>query len=142
MATTYAANATNAFNTNPPVKGGPETGGARVRELRDVITFASQASGDTIVVGGKKLPIGATVLYGFINTDTSTATATLAVGISGSTAKYKAAGAVTTTNAPQLFGVVAGAIATTTEEQIIVTVGTAALPSSGTAQIHLFYTVD
>ena len=50
MAVLYATNATNAFNTNPPVKGGPETGGGSVRVLRDSLTYATQTTSDTVVI--------------------------------------------------------------------------------------------
>lgn len=142
MAVLYATNATNAFNTNPPVKGGPETGGGSVRVLRDTVTYATQTTSDTIVLGGKKLPIGATVLYVTMQTTVTTGSATLALGITGTVAKYKAAGAVTTVDVPQIYGVTAGTVATTTEEQLFLTIGGASLPGSGTLIVNVFYVVD
>lgn len=142
MATTYASYATKAFNSTPSSKAGAEGFGGQLRVLSDVVTYASQASGDIIVVGGGKLPVGAKVLYGALTTSTSTSTATLSVGISGTATKYKTAAAVTTTDVPQLFGVVSGKSAVlTAEEQIILTVGTAALPASGTLLVEIFYTI-
>lgn len=142
MATFYATSATDVFNTNPPVKASPETHGGRVRVLSDTLTYASQASGSTLVFGGGYLPKGARVLYGVLTTSASTGSATVSVGIAGSTAKYKALAAYTTADVPLIFGVTAGLTNTTADEQIIVTTGGAALPASGTLVVSLFYVVD
>jgi hypothetical protein len=97
------------------------------------IVFASQASGDTIELGD--LPPGWRTLAGLINGDTSTATATLALGISGTAGKYRAAAVFTAINAPALFGVFAGQTRLAAKERVIATVGTAALPAAGTMSI-------
>ena len=143
MAVFYAANATNAFNTNPPVKGGPEVGGGRVRAMTDTVTYAAQTTSDTIVLFGKKLPVGAVVLGGEVVTSATTGTSTIAIGITGSTTKYLAATAYTTANIPVKFGSAAGVLATTTaEEQLFITIGTGNLPASGTLDVILYYVVD
>lgn len=123
--------------------------GGRVRSFRYTLAYDSQGTG-TIAIG--RIPPGQKFLFGVLTTDTSTDTATLAVGISGSTGKYKAAAAHTTTNTPALFGPVAAMIAadTTSEvgssplgegtnEDVILTVGAAALPASGNLVIDLFF---
>lgn len=144
MAQFFAANATKVFNTNPPVKVSPSGRGGEVRVLTDTVTYAAQASGDTIVVGGGKLPLGAVVLGGFLTTSVTTGSATLAVGISGTAAKYKAAAAVTTTDVPQWFGIASGALGDgiTAEEQILLTIGGASLPGSGTLDFVLLYVLN
>lgn len=143
MATFYAANATNVFNTTPLVKAHPGAHGGVVRCLTDTLTYASQASGSTLVFGGGYLPVGARVLYGTLTTSASTGSATVSVGIAGSTAKYKALAAYTTADVPLVFGVAAGLdTALTAAEQIIVTTGGASLPASGTLTVSLFYVVD
>lgn len=143
MATFYASKATDVFNTSPVVKSPPSGHGGVVRCLTDTLTYASQASGSTLVFGGGKLPVGARVLFGTLTTSVSTGSATLAVGISGSTAKYKAAAAYTTANVPLVIGVAAGLdTALTAEEQIIVTTAADALPASGTLTLSIFYVVD
>ncbi len=143
MAVLYAANATSAFNTNPPTKNGPEVGGGKLRVLTDTVTYATQTTSDTIVLFGKRIPVGATVVAGYLTTSVTTSTATIAIGITGSTTKYKAAGAVTTTDVPQWFGTAAGGLSqTTTEEQVFITIGTASLPASGTLDVVLFYVVE
>jgi len=143
MAVLYAANATSAFNTNPPTKNGPEVGGGRLRVMTDTITYASQTTSDTIVLFGKKLPIGATVLGGTITTSVTTGTSTVALGITGSTTKYLSATAYTTANIPVNFGSAAGVgSVTTAEEQLFFTIGTGSLPASGTMDVVLYYVVD
>lgn len=142
MATFYATSATDVFNTNPPVKASPAMQGGRVRVLSDSITYASQASGSTLVFGGGLIPKGARVLYGLMTTSASTGSATVSVGITGTTAKYKALAAYTTADVPLIFGVTAGLTETTAEEQIIVTTGGASLPASGTLTVSIYYVVD
>lgn len=112
-----------------------------VRSFVETVTYASQASGDTIEVA--RLPKGAVVLGGLITTDTSTGTATLSIGISGSAAKYKAAAVFTATDTPTLFGKTAALnVALSAEETVIITIGTAALPASGTLAVTFFYTFN
>ena len=114
--------------------------GARTKAFRATITFASQASGSTFVLG--KIPAGAAFAYGVITVGTSTGSATIAIGNATTAAKHKAAAAHTSTDAPALFGItaaIAGA-ANTDDETIIATIAAAALPSSGTAVIEVFFT--
>lgn len=142
MATFYGIKATDVFNTNPPVKASPQSHGGRIRVLNDSITYASQASGSTLVMGGGYIPTGARILFGTLTTSVSTGSATVSVGISGSTAKYKALAAYTTADVPLVFGVTAGLTETTADEQIIITTGGAALPASGTLVLSIYYVVD
>lgn len=123
----------NAGTTVPP---GFAAGTLRV--FAETVTYAAQAAADTIEVGS--LPKGAVVLGGIITTDTSTSTATISIGTSSSAAKYKAAAAFTSTDTPTFFGKSAALnTALTAAETIIVTVGTAALPASGTLQVTILY---
>lgn len=109
--------------------------GGKLRRFHYDIVLASQASGDTINLGKK--PRNHRFMYGLVNSDTSLSTATIAIGIAGSTGKYRAAAVHTTTNAPVLFGVTAPAIAGEGEEEdLILTIGTAALPASGNLAIE------
>lgn len=112
-----------------------------VRCFAETFTYAAQAAGSTLTVG--KLPKGAVPLYGALSTDTSTGSATLAVGISGTAAKYKAAGAHTTVDTPVIFGKSAALnAALTAEETIIVTTAADALPATGTLTVTFFYAYD
>lgn len=108
----------------------------------ETVTFAEQASGDTIEIA--KLPKGAIVLYGVITASASAgASATIAIGTAASAAKYRAAATFTTADTPTLFGK-AAALNTplSAEETVIITVGAAALPSSGTLNVTLVYAVN
>lgn len=143
MAVLYGAAAANAFSVNPPVKSSPAEHGGRVRSLTDTVTYATQTTSDTIVIGGGYLPVGARVLEVLMTTSVTTGSATLALGISGSTAKYKAAGAITTANVPQVFGVAAALNTTlTSAEQLFLTIAGASLPASGTLVVTVLYVVD
>lgn len=117
-----------------------DVGGA-LRVFNEKVTFASQASGDTINCG--KLPVGARPLFFIFITDTSTGTATLSLGVSGSAAKYKAAAAFTALDTPTLYGVTANVgEALTAAEDLFLTVGTAALPAAGTLRVIAVYSVN
>lgn len=115
--------------------------GARLKRMRATITFASQTTSDTIVLGN--LPAGAVFAFGQINVSATTGTATLAIGVAGTAAKYAAAAAYTTADTPSFFGKNAVVAASDTglaaEETVIATIGTASLPSSGTAVVDLYY---
>ena len=68
------------------------------------------------------------------------ASATVAIGVSGTAGKYRTA-ATFTAAAPTLFGNVAAVddAPLTAEETVIMTVAVAALPSSGTCTVDLYY---
>jgi len=137
------ANTRGAVMTKVAAGTTPDPGSvaATVRAFTEIVTFASQASGDTIEVA--KLPKGARVLHGVLTTSASTGTATLAVGTSSSAAKYRAAAVLTATDTPTPFGVATALnVANSAEETVVVTVGTAALPASGTMAVTTVYTFD
>lgn len=137
MANTSAAQMTILEAGSTPAPGYVD---GTVRCFSETITYASQADGDTINVG--RLPKGAVFLYGILTVGVSTGSATLAIGITGSAAKYRAAAVYTSVDTPAFFGKSAGMTANTAEETVIATVGTAALPSSGTAKVTLFYSFN
>jgi hypothetical protein len=143
MAVLYGAAAANAFSVAPPVKSSPGEHGGLVRSLTDTVTYATQTTSDTIVIGGGYLPIGARVLEVLMTTSVTTGSATLALGITGTVAKYKAAGAVTTANVPQVFGPAAALnVPLTAQEQLFLTIAGASLPASGTLVVTVLYVVD
>jgi hypothetical protein len=117
--------------------------GARVKRLRATITLAAQATTDTLVLGN--LPAGATFAYGVLTSSVSLATATLAIGPSTATGKYRTAATFTATDTPTLFGntaaVGAADPALAAEETVIGTIATAALPGSGTLVVDLYYSM-
>ncbi|MDQ3096273.1 MAG: hypothetical protein M3Q82_10055 [Actinomycetota bacterium] len=136
MAIVYGSQSTKVLSTFATPAPGFVNGSVRV--FAETLALASQATADTIYVG--RLPKGAIFLYGIITTDTSLGTSTVAIGIAGATAKYKAAAAFTATETPTLFGD-ANAMNTTiaADEDVLLTVGTAALPAAGTLQVTLVY---
>lgn len=115
--------------------------GGRLKRLRGSFTYATQTTSDTLVLGN--LPTGASFAFGTVTTSASTGSATLAIGISGSTGKYAAAAAYTTANQPVTFGTAATVSASplSAEEQVFVTIGTASLPGSGTLIVDLYYSI-
>lgn len=136
MAQTYATEVSGQYDT-PATKSNGAVVGGRMRRFRATVTMASQASGDTIVLAN--LPVGYSFAYGIINASATLGSATVAIGTSASAGKYRAAAAFTAA-APTLFGVVAGSAADplTASEEVIATIGAAALPSSGTLEIDLY----
>lgn len=137
MVARYSAEMAGSVST-PPVKANLPYGG-RLRCYRATIALAAQASGDTILLA--KPPAGAAFAFGVINTDTSLGTATLAIGDSTSAGRLRTAAVHTATNTPTQFGNVGGVTegALSAQKDIIATIGTAALPGTGTLIIDLYY---
>lgn len=135
----------SANQTSAPVGYKPRATvyGGRVKRLRASFTLASQATTDVLQFG--TLPTGATFAYGVIASTVSLGTSTLAVGISGTTGKYRTAATFTATDTPTLFGnaaqVAASDAGLAAEEVVIGTIATAALPSSGTLIVDLYYSI-
>lgn len=123
--------------------------GGNVRRYRAVVTLAAQAAGAYALV---TLPPGHTFAYGVVTSSVSLGTSTIAVGIAGSAAKYKAAAVFTAVDTPTLFGnaaaVGAASALTSTvgsspkgtgvDEAVILTVAAAALPASGTLVVDIY----
>lgn len=138
MANTYASEV-SGLGTIPETNANGAVQGGRLRRFRATITLASQADGDTITLA--KVPAGYAFAYGVINASaTLGSTATVAIGVSGTAGKYRTA-ATFTAAAPTLFGNVAAVddAPLTASETVIMTVGAAALPSSGTCTVDLYY---
>lgn len=121
----------------------------RVRVATGILTYASQSAGAqtfdvSTTAGPLRLPVGAVVVGGFISTSVTTGSATIALGITGSTDKYRAAGAITTAGANPIVLPHAAFLATplTAEENVFVTTASAALPASGSLKVELHYVVD
>lgn len=122
----------------------PSTKGGRVRVSSATLTYASQSAGAQTFDAPLTLPVGATVVGGVISTSVTTGSATVALGITGTTGKYKAAGAVTATNAAAIAIPHAAVLATAlaADEDVFVTTASAALPASGTLTVILYYVTD
>lgn len=121
----------------------PVAKGGRVRIASATLTYASQAAGEQAFDNPLVLPQNAQVIGGTISTSVTTGSATVALGITGSTSKYKAAAAVTATTSAAIAVPHAALLeALTSEESVIVTTASAALPASGELHVMLFYVVD
>lgn len=124
------------------VKPAASVYGGRLKRLRASVTLAGQLTTDTLLLG--VLPAGATFAYGVINSTATLGSSTLAIGITGTTGKYRAAATFTTADTPTFFGLAAQAGAATplaAEETVIGTIATATLPSSGTLLVDLYYSM-
>lgn len=115
--------------------------GARLKRLRATVTLASQATTDTLLLG--YLPTGSVFAYGVLTTDTSLGSSTLAIGTSAAAAAFRAAGTFTSTDTPTLFGKAAQVAGSdsgvSADTAVIGTIAAAALPSSGTLVVDLYY---
>lgn len=131
MARTYSRETTGALGVSNPVKIQGNTYDTPLKRLRAVVDYDGQASGDDIVLG--QLPVGAVFAYGVLTASaTAGASATVAIGTTGTLGKYRAAATFTAANTPTMFGTAAGASMAplTAPELLLLTVGTAALPTS------------
>jgi hypothetical protein len=105
--------------------------GAKRRRTRASFKLNAQASGDTLELAD--LPIGAVFGGITMTSGASLATSTVAVGIAGNTAKYKAAAVFTAVDTPTGYGK-AAALAQAplaAAETLIATIAVAALPNTG-----------
>lgn len=116
---------------------------ARLKRMRATFTLASQATTDTLVIGN--LPAGATFAFGVLTSSVTLGSSTLAIGISGTAGKYRAAATFTAADTPTFFGTAAQAGAAdpglSADEQVIGTIAAAALPASGTLVVDLYYSM-
>lgn len=137
MPQTYASEVAG-LGTTPTTNSNGAVQGGRVRRFRATITLASQADGDTVVLA--QVPAGYAFAYGIINASATLGSSTVAIGIAGTAAKYRAA-ATFTAAAPTLFGLSTAVddAPLTAQETVILTNTTAALPSSGTLIVDLYF---
>lgn len=115
--------------------------GGRLKRLRGLFTLATQTTSDTLVIG--TLPAGATFAFGKITSSVSLGTSTVAIGITGTTGKYRAAAVFTATDTPTDFGTAAQVSNSplAAEEQVFITIAVASLPASGTLIVDLYYSM-
>lgn len=129
-------------NAAPQTKVGPHAAGGVVRIISETFTYATDAIGSYNITGGQ-LPVGARVIDAYFVTSVTTGSATIALGIAGTTGKYITAAAVTTANS-RTVTVNQAALLTelTAAEQLQLTVAAATLPASGTLRIVVLYVVE
>lgn len=140
MAVVYGTNLAGR-NATPVAQADGAVVGGRVRVRREIINLASQAvvtTSDTIPVAF--LDAGDTFLYGVITANaTMGGSATLAIGITGATGKYRAAAVFTAVDTPTLFGVTAANTKLTAGESVFITVAAASLPAAGILIVDMYY---
>jgi hypothetical protein len=139
MTQTYSVE-TNGVDSLPAIKAAANQGyEAHLIRFRATVNLASQASGDTVVLAD--IPAGYVFAGGELTASVSLGTATVAVGNASSAGKYRAAAVYTTVDQPVLFGntVTMAALASTAAERLILTVGTASLPASGTLVVDTYF---
>jgi hypothetical protein len=103
------------------------------------LAAVAKVSGDTNVCF--RVPAGYRFLYGLINASaTMGATATIAIGVSGTAGKYRTA-ATFTAAAPTLFGnsTAADDAPLSAYEDVLITIAAADLPASGILIVTMFY---
>lgn len=117
---------------------------ASVKRMRATFTLSATAvtTSDTLLVGF--LPAGSTFAFGVITASaTMGASATLAIGTTGTTGKYRAAAVFTAVDTPTMFGpatqVGAAAPALSAEEKVFITIAAASLPTAGTLVVDIYY---
>lgn len=135
----YAAYA----GTLPQVQPDSRRQAGKVRSLQASFTLASQASGDTLTLG--QIPAGAIIKGIKMTSSVTLGTSTVSIGVTGSAAKYRAAGTFTTVDVPTSVGPGAAAKAAAADslaETLIATIGAAALPASGTLVFEIDFVTN
>jgi hypothetical protein len=107
---------------------------ARLRVARGSYTLTGTAitTSDTLNICVQ--PAGSLHQLGILTSGVSLGTSTLAIGISGTTGKYRAAATFTSVNTPTIFGlaaILANQTVLAADERIIGTIAVASLPTSG-----------
>lgn len=136
MAISYPIEAGAVVSSGRPIDGGA------IRQLsviRRTFTMAAQTTSDTLE--GIKLPKGfRAVRWGLVPSATLGST-TLALGITGTTGKYRAAATVTAlvsgdvVTAPPAAGLAA-------DEDVLVTIAAATMPAAGTVAVEFWGTYE
>lgn len=147
--TTYYMNPYANTQTTPATLPSADAGyGGKLIARNATLTFASQASGSILVIG--KVRAGEMWMGGRLTVDTSTSSATLAVGVTGDVARFKAAAAITTVNQPVAFVSNISAstpwltdpiVGFTADTEILITTAAASLPSGGILLATIFLMV-
>jgi hypothetical protein len=123
----------------PLIKAANAAFGARLRRYRGSVTLAAQTTSDTIVIG--QAPAGASFAYGVLTSSVSLGTSTIAIGVTGTTGKYRAAATFTTVDTPTLFGpnTAVGGNALAAAETQFITIAVATLPGAGLLVVDMYW---
>jgi hypothetical protein len=134
----YAAYA----GTSPQVQPDSALQNGKIRCLQATfnLALAAQANGDVLTLG--QIPANGRVKSIKMTSSVTLATSTVAIGIAGTIAKYRAAAVFTTVDIPTIVGpgaVAKAAAANAVAETLIATVAVAALPAAGTLIFEIEY---
>ena len=131
-----------ALATVPVTHLKPNEWGGRVRRAYFDVTVPTTGIGDTMTLC--RVPKGARVLGGsFAFSAAQGATATTAIGISGTTGKYRAAAVTNATTAFPIASTTAENLGTeTTVEETIIATNAAATWTAGSFKGYMDYVVD
>ena len=127
---------------NPPKKLDGRIVGAKKRRTRSTKPATILAVSDRLYLG--KLPANAVMQSVIGNTDTSLGTTTLSIGPAAAPAKYVNARTLTTVDTPSALGPRASAAVNgpvAVDEDLWITIGTAAIPAAVIAAFYFEYTI-
>lgn len=152
MPITYSQQ-TAGYAANPIIKPADVGYGQVARRYRATINLAAVNTGQTTTQAGVGtgdwillgiIPAGSVFDFGVITSSVTLGTSTVAIGTSpthGSNGQYRAAATFTAVDTPTLFGTAAAQSGAplTADTRVFLTVATAALPSSGTLVVDLYF---
>lgn len=145
MATGYAAEAVGVLDSTltPAGKLDGRVVGGKLRRRRAVLDLSlatvAKNSGDINVL--TRIPCGEAFAFGVLTASaTMGATATIAIGVSGTAGKYRAAAVFTAVDTPTMFGPAATVddAPLTAYEDVILTIAAAALPGAGILVVDIY----
>jgi hypothetical protein len=142
----YLSNEQQFTGATPPTPPGDEALGGRKRVYRatvnlDAPKLSPSQSGTSVTIADTvslcRVPAGMRFIEGRITSSVSLGTSTVAIGNAVSPGKYRAAAVFTAVDTPTLFGtaVAMAAAAATAEEEVLLTVATANLPTTAGAKL-------
>lgn len=122
----------------------PQVRTGKVRIATGVLTYDTQTANSYSFDDKIILPKGAVVVGGSISTSvTCGSTATIALGITGTTGKYRAAATLTNTTLAAIAIPHAALIEPlAAEEEVVITNAAASLPAAGTMKVIIEYVMD
>ena len=113
--------------------------GARLRRYRGTLTLAAQAITDTWQI--TTIPVGSLFAFGMLAASVTLGTTTLAIGVAGTPAKYRAAAVFTAVDVPTPFGTnvqVGNQTPLPADDAVIGTLAVGALPGAGTLIVDMY----
>lgn len=129
------AGATGTLDGLPTVKPSATVGhGGRIRVFRGSYTLTGTGVTTADILQIAVMPAGSIFQGGQMNAGVSLATSTLAIGITGTTGKYRTAAVFTAVDTPTPFGlaaIMANQTPILADERIIGTIAVATLPVTG-----------